>query len=100
MEVRSTFVSWFSASTNLSTKNETQVVMLDRVDPFTEPSHWPKEHLNIQGLLLLCECLPAYMCTVSAWSQRSEGVVRPPELALQITVSLHVDPGNGTESLV
>lgn len=88
MEVRSTFVSWFSASTNLSTKNETQVVMLDRVDPFTEPSHWPKEHLNIQGffLLSLCECLPAYMCTVSAWSfQRSEGVVRPPELALQIT---------------
>lgn len=49
MEVRSTFVSWFSASTNLSIKNETQVVMLDRVDPFTEPSHWPKEHLNIQG---------------------------------------------------
>lgn len=63
----------------LSPEDEIQVVMLDRVDSFTEPSQWPREHLYILGF---SDChfisLPVYMCTMSVQTfQRSEAV-RPP----------------------
>ena len=60
----------------LSPEDEIQVVMLDRVDSFTEPSQWPREHLYILGF---SDChfisLPVYMCTTCC-PQRPEVSVR------------------------